>query len=399
MRERLWIRAGTLVTPRSSFERATVVVRQGIIEDLFLGEGPPPAPGDVVIDAGDRIVGPGFVDLHVHGGDGYDAMDATPEALAGLTAFHARHGTTSLLPTTVAAPAEQIHRALQAIAEVMAGPPEGARVLGAHVEGPFLSQAKRGAHLAAHVRPPDRDHDRWLFEHRATIRRLTLAPELPGALDLMRELRQSGVLISLGHSTAGEEWVARAVLAGATHVTHLFNAMSTLEKVGALRRVGLAEVALLRDDLTVEVIADGLHLPMALLQLIVRVKGVAATALVTDAMRAAGLPEGRYVLGSEDGMGVTVRDGMAVTDEGGLAGSITTMDELVRNAVRHLGLSLSQALQMASLTPARILGVTGRVGEVAVGKEADLVILDRELQVAATMVGGRLVYERQSPPG
>lgn len=395
MRERLLVRAGTLVTPRTTFQQVTVAVRAGIIEALLPGDPMHPAPGDTVVDAGDRIVAPGFIDLHVHGGGGHDTMDATPEALAGLAAFHAAHGTTSLLPTTVAAPAEQIHRTLQAVAEAMAAPPGGARILGTHVEGPFLSRAKRGAHLARHVRPPDRDCDRWLFEHLGAIRRVTLAPELPGALELVRELRQAGVLVSLGHSTAGEEVVAQAVLAGATHVTHLFNAMSALEKVGALRRVGLAEVALVRDDLSVEVIADGWHLPVALLQLIVKAKGVAQTALVTDAMRAAGLPEGYYLLGGEEGMGVTVRGGMAITDEGGLAGSIAAMDELVRNAVRCLGLPLSDALRMASLTPAHILGISGRTGEIAVGKEADLVILDRELEVMATIVAGRVVYQRE----
>jgi N-acetylglucosamine-6-phosphate deacetylase len=201
-------------------------------------------------------------------------------------------------------------------------------------------------------------------------------------------------LISLGHSTANEELAGRAVLAGATHVTHLYNAMSTMEKVGALRRVGLAEAALARDDLTVEVIADGRHVP-PVLQLVVKAKGAAQTALVTDAMRATGLPEGRYLLGGEEGMGVTVRDGTAITDEGGLAGSIATMDRLLRNAVQLLGLTLAQAWQMASLTPIRILGIDGRVGEVAVGREAGLVILDGGLGVTATIVGGRVVYRSQ----
>lgn len=392
--ERLWIRAGTLITPRSALSPVTIVVRRGVIDDLLLGEGPEPEPGEQVIDARDYTVAPGYVDLHVHGGGGHDTMDGTAQAVTGLAAFHARHGTTALLPTTVAAPGEEIHRALEAVAEAMVAEPAGARVLGAHVEGPYLSQAKRGAHLARHVRPPDREHDNWLFEHLGAVRRITIAPELPGALYLIRELRQRGVLVSLGHSTAGEELVTQAMLAGATHVTHLFNAMSTIEKVGALRRVGLAEMALACDDLSLEVIADGWHVPVPVLQLVIRAKGVERTALVTDALRAAGLPEGRYVLGAGEGMGVTVRDNMAITDEGGLAGSIATMGQMVQNAVRRLGLPLTQAVQMATLTPARILGVDNRLGEVAVGKEADLVILDRELAVVATIVAGRVVYER-----
>ncbi len=392
MTERLLVHAGTLITPRSTCGRATVVAQAGLIADIVLGAWPTPGPGDITLDAGEQIVVPGFVDLHVHGGNGYDTMDATPEALWRLAAFHAQHGTTALLPTTVAAPAEQMHRVLQAFAVAMPAPSPGARILGAHVEGPYLSPAKRGAHLARHVRAPAIGRDDWLFEHLAAIRRVTLAPELPGALALIGELRRSGVLVSLGHSTAGEELVARAALAGAGHVTHLYNAMSTMEKVGALRQVGLAEAALTRDDLTVEVIADGWHVPLSLLPLIVRAKGPGRVALVTDAMRAAGLPEGRYLLGAEDAMGVTVQGGMAITDEGGLAGSIATMDEMVRNAVRRAGLPLAQALAMASLVPADILGASHRLGEVAVGKAADLVVLSRDLEVVATVVEGRVVY-------
>ncbi len=395
MQQSLWVHAGTLITPRCRYENVTLLARNGTIYDLIPGEAPSPAPGDAVIDAREHIVGPGFVDLHVHGGGGHDAMDATPEALAGLCAFHAQHGTTALLPSTVAAPAEEVHHALAAMAEAMDTADGGARILGAHVEGPFLSREKRGAHLARHVRAPEMDHEPWLFEHLGTIRRVTLAPELPGALDLIRQLRGEGILVSLGHSTAGEELVSRAVLAGATHVTHLFNAMSTMEKVGALRRVGLAEAALVHDGLSIELIADGWHVPPAAMRLAVRAKGIGRTALVTDAMRAAGLPEGRYALGSEDGMGVTVRDGMALTDEGGLAGSIATMSELLRRAVQFIDLSLEEAWQMASLTPARILGVDDRIGELAVGRQADLAILNRDLQVVATVVAGHTVYQRE----
>lgn len=388
MKERLWIRAGTLYTPRCTFERATIVARAGFIQAILPGDVADPAPGDVVVDAREHIVAPGLIDLHVHGGGGYDTMDATPEALDGLAAFHARHGTTAMLPSTVAAPAEEIHRALEAIADAMARPPAGARILGAHIEGPFLSPAKRGAHLERHVRPPDRTRDGWLSEHQAAIRRLTLAPELPGALDLIRELRAAGILVSLGHSAPSEAVLNQAVMAGASHVTHLFNAMSTMEKVGPLRRPGLAEMALVCDGLTVEVIGDGNHVPFPVLQLVVRAKGVERVALVTDAMRAAGSPEGRYQLGE---MGVTLQGGMAVTDEGGLAGSIATMGQLVRNAVEHVGLPLAQALEMATLTPARILGIDGRQGEIAVGKVADFVVLDRELHVVTTIVDGKVV--------
>ncbi|MDI7276526.1 MAG: N-acetylglucosamine-6-phosphate deacetylase [Anaerolineae bacterium] len=394
MAKRLWIRAGTLVTPHRTHEGVTLVLHDGLVEELIPGDRPAPAPDEEVIDAREYVVGPGFIDLHVHGGGGFDTMDGTAEAIEGLSAFHSRHGTTSLLPTTVAAPVGQIHAALAAVAASMERPNSGARVLGAHVEGPFLSQEKRGAHLARFVRPPAGEQDRWLWEHLPGIRRLTLAPEVPGALELTRQLRQRGVLVSLGHSMADEDLVARAVLAGASHVTHLFNAMSTMEKVGPLRRIGLAEAGLAREDLSVEVIADGWHVPLSLVRLVVRAKGVGMVALVTDAMRAAGLPEGRYLLGSEEAMGVTVRGGMAVTDEGGLAGSIAGMDQMVRNVARGVPMPLAEAWQMASLTPARILGLAGRMGEVAVGKAADLVILDRELEVVATIVDGRPVYRR-----
>ncbi len=393
MRERLWVRAGLVLTPRCTFQGATIVARAGLIQGIVPGDAVDPSPGDVVVDARDHTVVPGYIDIHVHGGGGHDTMDATAEALDGLAAFHARHGTTALLPTTVAAPPEAIHRTLEAVAEAMARPPEGARVLGAHVEGPFLSPARRGAHVERYVRAPERAHDGWLTTHQAAIRRLTIAPELEGAIELIRELRAAGILVSLGHSAPGEEEVERAVMAGATHVTHLYNAMSSLEKVGALRRAGLAELALVCDGLTVEVIADGYHLPVPLLQLVVRAKGVGGVALVTDAMRAAGLPDGRYLLGD---MGVTVRGGMATTDEGGLAGSVATMDVLVQNAVRKVGLPLAAAVEMATLTPARVLGIAGRQGEIAIGQTADLVVLDDDLAVVKTIVHGRVVYEGET---
>lgn len=392
MAERLIVWAGTLITPRSRFEQVTVVVERGLIHDILPGTYLDPEPGDRLLDARSQAVGPGFVDLHVHGGGGYDTMDGTVEAIEGLAAFHAQHGTTALLPSTVAAPPEACHCVLEAVGAAIGTPSAGARVLGAHVEGPFLSQRKRGAHAAAQVRAFERERDPWLFTHLAAIRRVTLAPELPGALALISELRRSGVLVALGHSEAGEELVGQAVLAGATHVTHLYNAMSAMEKVGAIRRAGLAEAALLRDDLSVEVIADGFHVPVPVLQMVVRLKGPACVALVTDANRAAGLPEGRYQVGMEEVACATVRDGMAVTDEGGLAGSVATMDQLVRNMVERAGLPLPQAWQMASLTPARILGAH-KLGQVAVGNEGDLVVLDADLRVAATVVAGRVAYE------
>ncbi len=386
----LYIHAGRLITPRSELHDVTIVAREGTILDILPGAIPAP-DGEPFLEAGSHIVGPGLIDLHVHGGGGHDTMDGIPQALLGLSAFHARHGTTALLPSTVAASAEQIDWVLAAFPSAMAAPVVGARILGAHVEGPFLNPAKRGAHLARYVRAPAEPPELWLEAHRAAIRRLTLAPELPGALELTKALRRQGVLVSIGHSTADEEMVARSALAGATHVTHLFNAMTTMEKVGALRRAGLAEAALASDEMTVEVIADGWHVPFSVLKLVVRAKGPERVALVTDAMRAAGLPAGRYDLG---GMGVTVQDGHAITDEGGLAGSIATMSELLRNAVHRVGIPLANAWRMCSLTPAQILGESNRLGQVAVGHAADLLVLDDDLQVVATIVDGHIVYER-----
>jgi N-acetylglucosamine-6-phosphate deacetylase len=273
--------------------------------------------------------------------------------------------------------------------------PAGSLLLGAHIEGPYFAQAKRGCHLSRFVRDPEpREYER-LLEYAGDISSMTLAPELPGAERLVRALAERGILVSLGHSEASFDQVRAAVGWGARHVTHLYCAMSTITRHGPHRQGGLVEAALTSDELSAEVIADGKHLPPELIRLALKAKGIQRVCAVTDAMRGAGMPDGRYAFGPRDGQEAVVRDGAAVMpDYSGFASGVARMNDLVRVLRDRVGLTLADAVQMASLNPARVLGLDGRMGSLEAGKEAHVVIADNDLAVKATLVHGQVVYRQ-----
>ncbi|MBM4049593.1 MAG: N-acetylglucosamine-6-phosphate deacetylase [Planctomycetes bacterium] len=272
------------------------------------------------------------------------------------------------------------------------GPPVGSRVLGAHVEGPYFALAKKGCHLASQVRNPSPAEYDQLLARAEDIRSMTLAPEIPGASELIAALKQHGIVASCGHSDATYAEVLKAIQLGASHVTHMFCAMSSIVRTGAHRQGGLVEATLLRDELTTEVIADGKHLPPELIQLTLRAKGLDRVCAVTDAMRGAGMPEGRYAFGPKHGEMAIVKDGEAKTLDGsGFASSVVRMNDLVRVLVRQIGLSLPAAVQMVTLNPARVLGLADRKGTLAAGKDADVVVFDEQVDVKLTLVGGMSV--------
>jgi N-acetylglucosamine-6-phosphate deacetylase len=388
--ESLVIHNATVITPQEVLQPGVVVVERGRIGAVYAGE---PPPGGSRLDAGGSFVAPGFVDMHVHGGNGADFMDGTPEAFDTICRFYARHGVTALQATTVAAPLEDILRVLHtARGWKESQPPDypGARLLGVHVEGPFLAVEQKGAHRADAVRRPSPAELARLLEYADVIGEVTLAPELPGALQAIRELSGRGILVAAGHSQARERDVLAAVEAGLRHVTHIYSAMSTVIRQGPWRVPGLLEMALTSDALSTEMIGDGKHLPPTLMKLVLKCKLPDRVCLVSDAMSGAGMPEGGtfWLAGQQ----VIVEDGVAMlSDHTAFASSIMPLDGMVGNMVRLMGMPVEEAVRLATLNPARVLGITDRKGSIAPGMDADLVLFDDAIRVQATMIAGTLV--------
>jgi N-acetylglucosamine-6-phosphate deacetylase len=335
---------------------------------------------DAVVDCGGAYLAPGLIDLHCHGAMGRDTMEATTEAFEDILNFHASKGTTLAVLTTVAASLEDMERVLVA-AEEYQRKTAGSRFAGIHLEGPYFSPYRRGAHREEMLRHPSACETKELLRHAGVIARMTLAPELPGSLELIRVLVQHGITASAGHSNATEEEALKGFQSGCTQVTHLYNCMSSLRSEGGVRHTGLAEAALTNEVLC-EVIADGRHLSPTLLRLAWLSKRWDSVAIVSDATAGTGLPEGSpFELG---GLSCVVEQGAAWTGEGAdrrLAGSTIGMIDGVRVMVEQVGVPLGEAVAMASLTPARSLGVDGKRGSLEVGKRADLLQFSADWQV------------------
>ena len=391
----------TLVLPDRLVPGGSLRTMDGTIQGLYYLGDPAgaPAAGEEVIDRPGAYLAPGFIDLHVHGALGRDAMEASPEAFAEIQRFHATGGTTALALTSVAAPLEDLLRLLAAARAWNARSATGetfGRLLGVHLEGPYFAPAKAGAHAPGQIRPPNPAEIAALLAQADVISEMTLAPELPGALELIAELCAHGIIASGGHSDAWDEDARRAFDAGLSQVTHVFNAMSSARRRGPYRVAGLLEFALSEPGVRCELIADGHHVSPTLLRLAYRAKGADGLVLITDATAGAGLPEGTpFRLGARD---CVVRGGVGLTADGGaLAGSTSTMVLGMANLVGLAGVPLEQAVRMATLNPARALGIDDAVGSLASGKAADLVLLTPELEVMATYVAGRCVYAAAPP--
>ncbi len=356
------------------------------------GESAP--SGSTVIDLLGGYLAPGLVDVHVHGGAGHDFMDGTEEAFRAVCQAHARHGTTALLPTTTVARHEQHLAFLEVCRRLRAQDTGGARILGAHFYGPYFAREARGCHPGDSVRPPrESEYERYLGYD--CITRATVAPELPGAEAFVRACRARGIGCNVGHSYATFEQMEAARAWGVTHVDHLFCAMSDRARLRMEQtypmRGGVMEATLYFDDLTTEVIADGKHLQRELLLLAYKIKGPDRLALVTDCNRALDMPDGEYIFGPrEDGELIMRKDGVGIMPDGkSLASGVVGMIEAVRKFHGLTGVPLAESVRMATLTPARIAGVESEVGSIAVGKRADLLVLDRELNVKQVYIGGR----------
>ncbi len=383
-----------MLTPGGILERGTVVVRDGVIDAVVAGDVE--VAEEAVIDAGGRYVAPGFIDLHVHGGGGHDFMDGTVEAFLGVAVLHARYGTTAMLPTTLTCPLEKLFTILEVYGEAKNVNGMGAQFLGLHLEGPYLAMSQRGAQDGRSIRRPQAAEYRSILDRAPDlIRRWSAAPELEGALEFGRYLRERGVVVSFAHTDALYDETLEGFRNGFTLATHLYSCMNGVTRLGVHRYAGAVECAYLVPGIDVELIADGVHLPAPLLQLAYRIKGAERTVLVTDAMRAAGMGEGESILGGHDGgLPVIVEDGVAkLPDRSAFAGSVATADRLIRTMV-SAGISLAEAVRMMTATPARIIGVDGSKGSLEEGKDADIIIFDEEVNVALTMIGGRVVYEK-----
>lgn len=357
-----------------------VTVADGVITSV----GPVSDSPDAV-DLGRRWLVPGFIDTHVHGGGGFQFNTADPSEVLGAAAFHASHGTTALLATTVAAPVDELAVFLGAIASCVGR----GGVIGAHLEGPFLSVTRPGAmDPAVFVDPDTGVVSRLLSAGRGSVRMMTLAPELPGAVDVISRLADRGVVPSLGHTDGGYADASEAVRAGARSATHLFNGMRPLHH----REPGVVGAVLDFPEVSCELICDGVHVDPTALRLAWRAKGRGGVRLVTDAIAAAGMPDGSYRLGAVEVEVTGGRATVAGNGTGSIAGSTLTMDAAVRNAVGFLRVTVEDAIAMASGNPARLLGIADRKGAIATGMDADLVVLDDALRVERTMLAGDWVF-------
>jgi N-acetylglucosamine-6-phosphate deacetylase len=353
------------------------------------------------IDLIGGYLAPGFVDLHVHGGAGADFMDGTEDAFRTVCQAHARHGTTSLLPTTTVARHEQHLAFFRVCRKLKHEGTGGARILGAHFYGPYFAVEARGCHPAAPVRSPHPEEFEQYLAFADSIATATVAPELRGAEAFVRACRARGIRCNAGHSYATFKQMEAAVGWGVRHVDHLFCAMSDRARLRQSQtypmRGGVMEATLYFDELTTEVIADGKHLQRELLLLAYKIKGADRLVLVTDCNRALDMPDGEYVFGPKDGgEPILRRDGVGVMPDGqALASGVVGTDECVRTFHRLTGVPLVETVRMASLTPARIAGWSGEIGSIEVGKRADLLVLDRNLQVQQVYLDGQCVKGRE----
>ena len=347
-------------------------------------------PEGEIIDARGAWAAPGYVDIHTHGGAGSDVMDADPGGLERIARFHLSNGTTTFLATTLTAPLDRIQAALDVVRSYRGG---GARIAGVHLEGPFLSPANAGAQEKRHLRVPDDQARKFIAANADVLRRITIAPELPGALELIEECAARGIGVSAGHDASVDDELAAAIEKGLSCVTHIYCCSSTISRrTGPRKHLGLTEVGMSDPRLAVEVIADGRHIPDALFRLILKAKGRDAVCLVSDSIRVAGMPDGEYRLG-DAGTEVRVRkegDEASIPDLGVYAGSVMPLGTMIRRLVSGGAASLADAVYMASTVPARLAGLSDR-GRIVEGARADINLLEEDGGIRRTFLGGQQV--------
>lgn len=349
--------------------------------------------GARILDAEGDYVSPGFIDMHTHGAGGADFMDGTVDAYLTAARMHAKHGTTLLYPTTLTSTNEALYESFDTYRKAKLENRDGAAFEGMHLEGPYFNPEFAGAQDRRYLRNPQPEEYLEILERCPELARWSFAPELDGAADFAAELKRRGIIASIGHTNATFTQCDAAFQAGATHMTHFYSCMSTITRRNAFRYAGTIEYGYYQDGITLEIIADGIHVPKDLLLLLLKIKGAERISLVTDSMRAAGMPEGKSILGGlADGQEVIVEDGVAkLPDRSAFAGSVATTDRLIRTMVSQAGCSIPDAVRMMTENPARVMGIAASKGSIQPGKDADIVIFDENINVKRTIIGGKII--------
>lgn len=396
---------GKIITPIREVDNGCIIVEGKLIK--YVGQmNKQKIPDDTqIIDVKGNYVSPGFIDLHLHGAYGGAVMASAEKDLTLMAQGLVQCGTTSFLPTTLSGPWEGIVQSVECIYQSMQKDLKGAKILGAHLEGPYFSMEQKGAQNPEYIIPPDPEQYLPLLEKYPCIIRVTAAPEIPGCLELGQELRKRKIVASIGHSNATYQEVLKAIENGFTHVTHMYSGMSGLRRINAYRISGVIESTLLLDELTTEMIADGHHLPPSLMKLVLKAKGMDKVCLVTDSMSAAGLGPGDYRLGGLDVVvesnipkefEISTQDKKYVAklrDRSSFASSVATMDQLVRNMLKFVGLNICQVVKLVTYNPAKMQGLDDDIGILAKNKKADITVFDQNINIKMTLVNGEILYK------
>lgn len=388
------------------FTNAKIIIKDSVIQKGFLrttkgkiteiGSGNPQETKEEepIEDCQGLFLSPGFIDIHSHGGGGHDIMDGSENDIIKAAQTHLKHGTTTYYPTTLTSSDEALFHTFTCFRTAQRSKKVLPHLLGLHLEGPYFNMAEKGAQNPRYIRNPDPKHYMPIMEKgEGIISRISFAPELPGALEMADRLRDSGIMLSAGHTAATYDQIKKAFDHGVTHLTHFYSGMSSISRVGGFRILGTVESGYLIDGLSIELIADGMHLPPDLLKMILKLKNHEKICVCTDSMRGADMPDGLSILGSKQlGQVVIIEDGIAkMPDHTGFAGSVATMDRLVRVMVYQAGLPLWEAVRMASLLPAKFMGIEAHTGSLEAGKDADLLLFDNDITIKKVFVDGKAI--------
>lgn len=376
---------GKVITPQGVDRQARLVLKAGRIAEITREQGG--VEGAQTIDAQGAYVAPGCIDTHLHGGDGHDFTEATPEAFRAIAYAHATQGVTTLYPTLAVAPTTVFRQAIKACETVVSQPYEGARIEGLHLEGNYINPLLKGGQDERFIQLPDPAEYQELLESTRLIKRWTAAPELPGALEFARYAHSKGILVSLGHTAADYPTVKRAYEAGFTHATHFYNAMSGVHKQMEYKHEGTIESVYLVPEMTVELVADGIHVPPAILRLVCAFKGIDRISLISDAMAAAACLRPEHLRLDPR---MIVEDGVCkLADRSALTGSIASGIRLIQVMAEKAEIPVADAVRMAATNPARLMGIDDRVGSIERGKAADLILFDENFHLHSVWIGGK----------